>query len=210
MRAARHYGRGGTRTGAKSCHPCPGAVTMTARAVTMTTSAHHGPHAAARRPAGCANGRARPRDVIRADRSYGRSLPRCCSRRPELPEAARGMLPAPSSAWPASTGALPGISWPLYRVRVFTHGRRTGPCAIARAPGPTAKARVSLQTAEHYVAVEALTCCSLVWRPRASDCGENTAGYSVEWRCPHHQHKRVPGLMPAILPESGASPLTRP
>src|SRR2546426_8466439 len=31
-------------------------------------------------------------------------------------------------------------------VRVFTHGRRTGPCAIARAPGPTAKARVSLQT----------------------------------------------------------------
>src|SRR2546426_347729 len=43
-----------------------------------------------------------------------------------------------------------------YVVRVFTHGRRTGPCAIARAPGPTAKARVSLQTAEHYAAVEAL------------------------------------------------------
>ena len=66
------------------------------------------------------------------------------------------MLPAPSSARPASTGALPGISWPLDLVRVFTHGRRTGPCAIARAPGPTAKARVSLQTAEHDVAVEAL------------------------------------------------------
>ena len=66
------------------------------------------------------------------------------------------MVPAPSSARPASTGALPGIRWPLDLVRVFTHGRRTGPCAIARAPGPTAKALVSLQTAEHYVAVEAL------------------------------------------------------
>src|SRR2546425_10253102 len=105
---------------------------------------------------GLRDGRARPRDVIRADRSDGRSLPRCGSRRPELPEAARGMWPAPSSAWPASTGALPGIIWPLYLVRVFTHGRRTRPCAIARAPGPTAKARVSLQTAEQYVAVEAL------------------------------------------------------
>src|SRR5947207_11817143 len=77
--------------------------------------------------------RARPRDVIRADRSYGRSLPRCGSRRPELPEAAPGMLSAPSSARPASTGALPGIRWPLDLVRVFTHGRRTGTCVIARA-----------------------------------------------------------------------------
>ena len=53
-------------------------------------------------------------------------------------------------------GRVAGISWPLDLVRVFTHGRRTGPCAIARAPGPTAKARVSLQTTAHYVAVEAL------------------------------------------------------
>src|SRR2546426_2225603 len=40
-----------------------------------------------------------------------------------------------------------------------------------------------------------LTCCSLVWRPQASDRGENMAGSSVEWRCPYHQHKRVPGLV---------------
>src|SRR5438128_810951 len=160
MRATRSHAEprkpGRRLPGAVRAHDDGGAVTMTARAVTMTTSAHHGPHAAARRPAGCANGRARPRDVIRADRSNGRSLPRWCSRRPELPEAARGMLPAPSSAWPVSTGALPGISWPLDLVRVFTHGRRTGPCAIACAPGPTAKARVSLQTAEHVVAGRAL------------------------------------------------------
>src|SRR2546422_2522822 len=44
-----------------------------------------------------------------------------------------------------------------------------------------------------------LTCCSLVWRPRASDRGENTAGSSVEWRCPYHQHKRVSGLKPLSL-----------
>src|SRR5881296_3827010 len=131
-------------------------VTMTAGAVTMTTSAHRWPACCGETSCGLRDGRARPRDVIRADRSDGRSLPRWCSRRPELPEAARGMLPAPSSARPASTGALPDISGPLDLVRVFTHGRRTGPCAIARAPGPTAKARVSLQTAEHYVAVEAL------------------------------------------------------
>src|SRR5437762_9772785 len=129
---------------------------MTARAVTMTTSAHPWPACCGETFCRLRDGRARPRDVIRADRNYRRSLPRCCSCRPELPEAARGMLPAPSSAWPASTGALPGISWPLDLVRVLTHGRRTGPCAIARAPGPTAKARVSLHTAEHYVAVEAL------------------------------------------------------
>ena len=127
---------------------------MTAGAVTMTTSAHHGPRAAARRPAGCAMGERgremrfvptaamgdRCRDGARADRSCRRPHVVCCPRPP-----ARG--PRPRARCRASV-------WPLDLVRVFTHGRRTGPCAIARAPGPTAKARVSLHTAEHYVAVE--------------------------------------------------------
>src|SRR5207249_2467760 len=82
----------------------------------------------------------RCRDGARADRSCRRPHVVCCPRPP-----ARG--PRPRARCRASV-------WPLDLVRVFTHGRRTGPCAIARAPGPTAKARVSLHTAEHYVAVE--------------------------------------------------------
>src|SRR5438045_2403274 len=47
------------------------------------------------------------RDAARAEGSCGRWHSRCGVRRPERREAARGMLPAPSSAWSASTGALP-------------------------------------------------------------------------------------------------------
>src|SRR2546426_611972 len=113
------------------------------------------------------------RDVLRAAR-WASATARCDSCRPQRWEIAAAMVLAPTGAAGGRTwyvaralqrearvhGRVPGISGPLDLVRVFTHGRRTGPCAIARAPGPTAKARVSLQTAEHYVAVEAL-----VWTP---------------------------------------------
>src|SRR3989442_15338503 len=110
------------------------------------------------------------RDVLRAAR-WASAAARCDSCRPQRWEIAAAMLLAP-------TGAAGGRTWYVARAlrrearvhgrvaghqlavgpgtRVFTHGRRTGSCAIARAPGPTAKAPVSLQTAEHDVAVEAL------------------------------------------------------
>src|SRR5438034_11482092 len=44
------------------------------------------------------------RDVVRADRSYGRSLPRCCSCRPELWEIALRMLLTSSGALPGTIG----------------------------------------------------------------------------------------------------------
>src|SRR5437899_1506052 len=47
------------------------------------------------------------RDAARAEGSCGRWHSRCGAPRPERSEAAPGMLPAPSSAWPASTGAMP-------------------------------------------------------------------------------------------------------
>jgi len=46
------------------------------------------------------------RDVVRADRGCGRSLPRCCSCRLERCEITPGTLPT-------SSGALPGTCWPL-------------------------------------------------------------------------------------------------
>src|SRR5207244_2412047 len=46
------------------------------------------------------------RDVVRADRGCGRSLPRCCSCRLERWEITPGTLPT-------SSGALPGTCWPL-------------------------------------------------------------------------------------------------
>jgi hypothetical protein len=48
-RGARHYDRGASHYDGGRSHYDGGAVTM-------TTSAHHGPHASARRPAGCAMG----------------------------------------------------------------------------------------------------------------------------------------------------------
>src|SRR2546428_7757137 len=41
---------------------------------------------------------------------------------------------------------------------------------------PAVELPISRKRSDHRAAVKALTCCSLVWRPRASDCGENTAG----------------------------------
>src|SRR5207245_9008935 len=99
-RGASHYDGGRS-------HYDGGAVTMTAGAVTMTTSAPPWPACCGETSCGLRDGRARPRDVIRADRRDGRSLPRVGWRRPELPGGARGMWPAPSSLRPASTGALP-------------------------------------------------------------------------------------------------------
>src|SRR5437773_12255897 len=108
------------------------------------------------------------RDVLRAAR-WASAAARCDSCRPQRGEIAAAMVLAP-------TGAAGGRTWYVARAlqRVArVHGRvaghqlavvpgtrlhaRTsdGPCAIARAPGPTAKARVSLHTTEHYVAVEA-------------------------------------------------------
>src|SRR5882672_1877513 len=142
-RGARHYGRGarhydgGRRDHDHVCPPWPACCGETS--------------------CGLRDGRARPRDVIRADRSDGRSLPRCAraDRSCRRPHVVCG--PRPPARGPRPRARCRAFRWPLYRVRVFTHGRRTGPCAIARVPGPTAKARVSLQTTEHYVAVEALS-----------------------------------------------------
>ena len=69
------------------------------------------------------------RDAARAEGSCGRWHSRCGARRPERSEAAPGMLPAPSSAWPASTGAMldshmSGIS-SLANVRGLSHA-----CAV--------------------------------------------------------------------------------
>src|SRR5881296_2763052 len=114
-------------------------VTMTAGAVTMTTSAHRWPACCGETSCGLRDGRARPRDEIRADRSDGRSLPRCGSRRPERPEAAPGMWPAPSSAFACVHGRVarhqlavgPGTRLHAWtsdgalrdRTRAWTHGQ---------------------------------------------------------------------------------------
>ena len=94
---------------------------------------------------------ARGRDVIRADRRWEIAAAMVFVPTADVGELPRHIAPIVRGAF-VHVRAVPTASLG----RVFTHRRRTGPCAIARAPGPTAKARVSLQTAEHYVAVEAI------------------------------------------------------
>src|SRR5436305_5446698 len=109
------------------------------------------------------------RDVLRAAR-WASAAARCDSCRPQPWEIAAAVLLAP-------TGVAGGRTWYVARAlqrvarvhgRVAGHQVAVGPGTRLHArtsdgaqrdrtaPGPTAKARVSLQTTEHYVAVEAL------------------------------------------------------